>query len=113
MISRLERFIFKKLLRNMEQYEISMEDLKNKQLNGAYIVDVRSSQEYMEGHLEGAINIPYYEINKNINKILEDKHKEIVLYCEAGIRSKRAYKKLKEFGYENVYNLYLGIENWI
>ena len=87
--------------------------LKRKQRNGAQIVDVRSSQEFNEGHIDGAINIPYYQINKNITNILRDKNQEIILYCEAGVRSKQAYKKLKKFQYLNVFNLYRGIENWL
>ena len=99
--------------RDMEQYEITMDQLLQKQLNGAEIIDVRSSQEYNEGHLDGAINIPYYEINSNIHRILTNKDKEIVIYCSAGIRGKRAYKTLTKLKYKNVYNLYGGLENWM
>ena len=99
--------------RDMELYEITMDQLFQKQEDGAEIIDVRSSQEYNEGHLDGAINIPYYEINSNIYRILPDKDKEIVVYCSAGIRGKRAYKTLTKLKYKNVYNLYGGLENWI
>ena len=99
--------------RNMEYYEINIEELKEKQKNGAEILDVRSSQEYAEGHFKGAINIPYYQINKNVYNILKDKQQEIVLYCEAGVRSRQAYKKLLKLQYKNVYSLYKGLENWI
>ena len=58
------------LNRNMELYEISMHELEEKQKKGAIIVDVRSSQEYNEGHINEAINIPYYEIKKNVNNVL-------------------------------------------
>ncbi len=104
---------WKMFKRNMEYYEINIEELKEKQKNGAEIVDVRSSQEYAEGHFKGAINIPYYQINKNVYNILKDKQQEIVLYCEAGVRSKQAYKKLLKLQYKNVYSLYKGLENWV
>ena len=104
---------WKMIKRNMEYYEINIEELKEKQKNGAEIVDVRSSQEYAEGHFKGAINIPYYQINKNVYNILKDKQQEIVLYCEAGVRSKQAYKKLLKLQYRNVYSLYKGLENWV
>ena len=97
----------------MQEYEITMEELIEMQLNGAKVVDVRSIQEYDEEHLDGAINIPYYDIDENINNILDDKEKEIILYCEVGARSKRAYRRLKKMGYINVYNLYGGIQNWV
>lgn len=100
------------LNRNMELYEISMHELEEKQKKGAIIVDVRSSQEYNEGHISEAINIPYYEIKKNVNNVLKNKNQEIVLYCQTGFRSKQAYKKLIKLEYKNVYNLYGGLDNW-
>ena len=42
----------------MESYDINMEELKQKQTEGAIIIDVRATQEFKEGHIEGAINIP-------------------------------------------------------
>ena len=109
----LEKLKIKLFKRSMEDYEINIDELKRKQRNGAVIVDVRSSQEFKEGHINGAINIPYYEINKNVTNLLKDKNQEIVLYCEAGVRSKQAYKKLKRFLYTNVFSLFKGIENWL
>ena len=112
MLNKLKTKILYRFLRNMQIYDITMQELKNKQNNGAIIVDVRSSQEYDEGHICRAINIPEYKINFKIDKFLQDKEKEIVVYCSSGIRSKDAYKKLKKIGYKNVYNLYGGIDNW-
>ena len=109
----LEKLKIKLFKRSVEDYEINIDELKSKQRNGAVIVDVRSSQEFKEGHINGAINIPYYEISKNVTNLLKDKNQEIVLYCEAGVRSKQAYKKLKRFQYINVYSLFKGIENWL
>ena len=107
------KIIRKKLFkRSMDFYEISIEELKLKQNQGAIIIDVRSSQEYNEGHLSGAINIPYYELKKNINSIIKDRNKEIVIYCQEGVRGKQAYKILKKYKFEKVYNLYKGLENW-
>jgi len=112
MLNKLRRKILYRFFRNMEVYDITMQELKNKQSNGAIIVDVRSSQEYDEGHICGAINIPEYKINCKIDKILLNKENEIVLYCSSGIRSKDAYKKLIKLGYKNVCNLYGGLENY-
>lgn len=109
MFEKIKNKMFK---RNMDDYEINMDELKNKQNQGAIIVDVRSSQEYNEGHLIGAINIPYYEIKKNVNNIIKDKGQEIVVYCQEGVRSKQAYKILKKMKYDNVLSLYKGLNNW-
>ncbi len=61
------------------------------------IVDVRTKEEYDEGHIEGAINIPYDEIDENTNL---DKNKTIMVYCKSGVRSNKAYNTLKELGYD-------------
>ena len=75
------------------------------------LVDVRSTQEFLEGRLNNAINIPLYELNKNAENILKDKNKPIILYCQVGVRSKKAYKILKEKGYRNLYMLEGGLDN--
>lgn len=69
--------------------------------NNYIIVDVRTSEEYKEGHVKGAINIPYDEINENVEL---DKEKTILVYCKSGRRSKVAYDQLTSLGYE-VYDL--------
>ena len=108
----LKSKILRKFFRTMEEYDITMEELLDKQLSGAEIIDVRSKQEYEEGHIDGAVNIPEYQINVKTSNVLKDKDKTIVLYCSSGSRSKVAYKKLKKLGYVNLYNLYGGLESY-
>ena len=55
--------------RNNQQNEISLNELKDKVSKGAILIDVRSPQEYNEGHLPGAINIPEYEIRRIKNEV--------------------------------------------
>ena len=87
--------------------EISYEDIKKDKY---ILVDVRSRKEYLEGHLDGAINISLFNLKKEFkNKINEND--KIVVYCQSGIRSKKALKILEDIGYKNVYNLTGGIEN--
>ena len=102
----------KRLFRHMEDYDITLEDLKTKQLEGAEIVDVRSTREHKENPIKGSINIPEYEINESFTNIVPNKEQVIVVYCSSGFRSTKAYKKLKQLGYSNVYNLYGGLENY-
>lgn len=113
MLKNLRSKILGRFFRDIQDYQITLDELKSKQKDGAIIVDARSEQEFDEGHLEGAINIPDYKINKDSTKILNDKNKEIVLYCEYGSRSKKAYKKLKKLGYNNVFELYGGLEDYV
>lgn len=75
------------------------------------LLDVRSKQEFQEEHLNGAVNIPSFEIDAKIENMLKDKKSIIIVYCKTGGRSSKALKKLQKLGYENVYNLKNGLDN--
>ena len=113
MLNKFRNFVKKSPDRCVENWEINFEDLKQKVDNGATLLDVRSAQEYNEGHLYNAIQMADYEISTKYKMILPDKNKEIVIYCQNGGRGKKAYKKLKKLGYNNVYNLKGGLDNII
>ena len=109
------KMIKKILYRSINNKEISYENLndfmKNKKV---FLIDVRNNQEYEEGHLNGAINISLYNIEKQIENIVKDKTDLIILYCSSGNRSKKAKKILENLGYQEVYNLKGGIDKvWI
>jgi phage shock protein E len=69
------------------------------------IVDVRTESEWVAGHLEGAVLIPYERIGDEISKVASDKKEQIYLYCRSGRRTGIAEKTLKNAGYENLINL--------
>jgi len=96
--------------RKFENGDITIEELKNKVMQGAILLDVRSNQEYREGHLQGAINIPEFEINKEIQRKIPKKNQLIILYCQYGGRSRNAMKIMNKMGYTNIYNLYGGLD---
>ena len=81
------------------QYDEAMEIYKRE---NAILIDVRMPDEYREKHIEGAINIPIYEIDNFKNEII-DKDKVILLYCKTGKRSKIVKEILMQNGYRNVY----------
>lgn len=91
--------------------EISMVELKEmqQQNDNLVLLDVRSPQEYQEGHLKNSILIPNYELKEKAEKILPDKNVVIIAYCQSGNRSKKVVKILKGLGYEQVYSLIGGI----
>ncbi len=91
--------------------EISKEQLKKMIEKGAILIDVRSPQEFAEGHLENAISLPEYEMNQKVKDILPDKLQVIIVYCSTGHRSQKAQKELEKLGYQKVYNLCKGLEN--
>lgn len=106
---------FKRVWNRSANNNISYDDLKELMRNKAiYLIDVRSGQEYEEGHLDGAINIPVYNIENEIQKKVKDKNETIILYCSSGSRSKKAKNILEKLGYTEVYNLKEGIDKiWI
>ena len=65
------------------------------------IVDVRDKSEYCEGHIPGAVNIPVASFSSRSGVL--DKHKTIIVYCNAGSRSYKAYRKLMKLGYKKYY----------
>lgn len=75
------------------------------------ILDVRTEEEFAEGHIENAILIPDYEITSKAEEILKDKNQLILVYCRSGNRSKVASQALVELGYTNVKE-FGGIIDW-
>lgn len=68
-------------------------------------LDVRTPQEFAEGHLESAINIPFEQIKGSIREITLDTNSEIIVYCRSGRRAEIATTTLNQLGYKNVKNL--------
>ena len=66
------------------------------------LLDVRTPEEFSEGHIPGAINIPNENIGESDITELPDKGQRIYVYCRSGNRSKQASAKLVNLGYSNV-----------
>ena len=66
------------------------------------LLDVRTPEEFADGHIPGAINIPNESIGENDITELPDKEQRIYVYCRSGNRSKQASAKLVNLGYTNV-----------
>ena len=75
------------------------------------ILDVRRPDEYAEGHIPGAINVPNEEIGAAEPLELPDKSQLILVYCRSGRRSKEASEKLVMLGYTNIVE-FGGILDW-
>ncbi len=76
------------------------------------IIDVRSDDEYKQGHLTNAVNILY--TSSDFIEIMQQhgKEKTYLFYCLFGGRSMNAMQKLLPLGFKNIYNLEGGIEGW-
>ena len=79
--------------------------------DGYIILDVRTQEEYDQGHIPGAILIPDSEINLRAEKELTDKDQLLLVYCRSGRRSKLAAEALVELGYTNIKE-FGGIIDW-
>ena len=75
------------------------------------VVDVRTQEEYAQGHIPGAICIPNESIVDAQPEELPDLEQTILVYCRSGRRSKEAAQKLADMGYTNVYE-FGGIIDW-
>ena len=78
---------------------------------GFVIIDARTEEEFSEGHIEGAILIPEYEIAERAEKEIPEKDTLILVYCRSGRRSKIASDALVQLGYTNVKE-FGGIIDW-
>ena len=78
---------------------------------GYIILDVRTQEEYDQGHIPGAIVISHEEIADKAEDVLTDKDQLILVYCRSGRRSKIAAEALVELGYTNIRE-FGGISDW-
>ena len=70
----------------------------------APLLDVRTPEEYQQGHIPGSKNIPLQTIDR-ANSVIENKQTPIFTYCYAGSRSRQAASQLVKMGYANVKNI--------
>ena len=94
-------------------YQISQDEAKRimDEESDYIIVDAREQSEYDEGHIKGAIVIPYTEIEQKAEELLPNKMQLILVYCRSGRRSKIAAQSLANMGYKNVKE-FGGIIDW-
>jgi rhodanese-related sulfurtransferase len=91
----------------VDQFEQKIKDLDNELL-----LDVRTPEEYNEGHVEGAINIDYYNETFSAQMDSLDKSKPVLVYCRSGSRSAKAAEILRQKGFKEVYEMKEGIIGW-
>ena len=71
---------------------------------GAVLLDVRTPNEYQEGHIPGSFNLPLQELDY-AEDVLENKQTPLYIYCRSGSRSRQAAYQLQDMGFENVKNI--------
>lgn len=86
-----------------------LEELLSSQDENVLLVDVRTQREYNAGHIPGAINVPYQQIQQDLPAAEGDPI--IVVYCQSGRRSGIAFSTLRRQGYERIVD-FGGIVRW-
>lgn len=79
---------------------------------GAVVLDVRDSKEFLQGHIAGAVNIPYANLDNRLPELDPYKEKAVVLVCKMGQHASAAGRKLKTDGFTNVRRLAGGMAEW-
>ena len=77
-------------------------DLKTMISNGAFLVDVRTAQEFASGSVKGAVNIPLDRVNNELDKFKNKQN--IIVFCRSGARSGQAKTILEQKGFTNIVN---------
>jgi len=76
------------------------------------IIDVRRTDEFAAGHVPGAINIPHSEIAARLDELRDNRHSEVVVYCESGRRAAIAQGILEKAGFTKVRHLQGDMQSW-
>lgn len=112
----MKRFIYKftkKFFRDVGN-DINYSEMKKiiRENQDVVILDVRTREEYLEKHIDKAVNLPLQDISLDkLKRYIKSKSSIVIVYCEYGGRSRKAAIKLNKMGYVNVYNLEGGIES--
>lgn len=106
--------IFSSCDNSVDKFEIlDYMDFKNQIVNNVQLIDVRTSEEFNAGHIEGAINIDFKNEEVFYQSFLRlDKKNPVYVYCRSGNRSKKSADKLLEMGFSKVYDLKGGYIDW-
>jgi len=78
----------------------------------AVVVDVCSPEEFANGHVTGAKNVPLGELESKLSAVAKNKSVPVVMVCASGVRSNRAVAMAKKLGYEKVHSLTGGMGAW-
>lgn len=101
---------------NKDKYLLSINDFETKLRENsgvAQLVDVRTPEEFMRGHLKRAINLNFNDDNfEDIVKAKLDKTRPVFVYCFSGRRSTDAAVFLRDLGYKEVYDMAGGFAKW-
>jgi rhodanese-related sulfurtransferase len=79
--------------------------------NGLF-VDIRGDGDFRKGHLPGAVNLPASELDTRIAKLSRHKQRPLIVYCGTGLQSGKVAARLKQEGFQQVFQLRGGLTGW-
>jgi len=101
---------------NQDKYQILDYEAfrKDVDLKNILLIDVRTPKEFNESHIEGAVNVDFYQedVLNSFFKSL-DNTKPVYIYCRSGNRSRKTSDKLIDKGFIEIYDLKGGYLNWV
>ncbi|MGM0369282.1 MAG: rhodanese-like domain-containing protein [Bacillota bacterium] len=81
--------------------------------NDVTVIDCRNKNDYQQGHIPGAINIPYGEFKEDHPNLADiDQDEEVVVNCVMGVSSQKITRLLNEAGYDKAKSMKGGIKAW-
>jgi len=89
-----------------------MDAVRTANHDDALVLDLRSENEYQDGHIINSVNIPLGFLESRISEIQKYKSSPVILVCQSGNRSLQAASTLKKQAFENLYNMSGGIMAW-
>jgi phage shock protein E len=92
--------------------EISPTEANQRQAAGAVLIDVRESEEFAQGHAQGATHLSKGVLELRIEGVVPNPETPIMCYCGGGSRSLLAADNLKKMGYTNVASIAGGLRAW-
>jgi rhodanese-related sulfurtransferase len=82
------------------------------QAEAPLVLDVRSREEFRDGHVPGAVNVEYRLLPRVVDRLEADPARPVVVYCETGYRSRIARSTLRDAGFTEIYQLEGDMRAW-
>lgn len=97
---------------NPAYHKVTPDVAKKMMEEGVKLIDVREADEFAQGHVQGAVNVPLSAMKPGMTlEAVPNKEDKVLVQCKSGVRAEKASKLLIESGYKHVYNAY-GTSQW-
>ena len=105
-------FTYESRIRSTTAAAISSQDLIRLMNQGALVLDIRKSEEFAQGHVNGAKHLPSDQILTAADNFKRFKDKPVVVYCDTGSLAAAAVRQLNQQGFTKAFTLRGGFSGW-